>query len=194
MLPHDIKVENKQIGWHTVVSSVRLKIVPNSSGASFVGSHLALVTLLVLRRKLVVLLAFLLGEGLEKLRDDLGNVSEACFGVGLLDGRTVHVGVDEERRLVALGGIGILLLLLLLALTVILAVIAGRDVVFHLPLVPLLVLRSEILPLLLLILRKTLKLLGQDLGNVAELGFWILSLDSLAVCTTIKKKEDKKKS
>jgi hypothetical protein len=102
----------------------------------------------------------------------------------------MHVGVDEERRLIALGGVGILLLLLL-ALSVVLTVIAGRNVVLHLSLVPLLVLRREILPLLLLVLGEPFELLGQDFGNVTKLGFWILSLDPLAVGTTkrYKKKE-----
>ena len=176
-------------------SRTRSRTVPISSGASFVGRHFALVTLLVLSSKLVVLLTFLLGESLELLRDDLGNVAESCVGIGLLYSRTMHVGVDEERGLIALGGVGILLLLLLLLpFAVVLAVVTGWDVVLHLSLVPLLVLGSEIFPLLLLVLREPLELLRQNFGDITEFGIWVLGLDSLAIGAAVRKNKSNRKA
>lgn len=168
-------------------SRTRSRTVPISSGASFIGRHFALVTLLVLSSKLVVLLTFLLGESLELLRDDLGNVAESCVGIGLLYSRTMHVGVDEERGLIALGGVRILLLLLL-PFAVIVAIVTGGDVILHLSLVPLLVLGSEIFPLLLLVLGESLELLRQNFGDVTEFGIWVLSLDSLAIGAAVQVK------
>jgi len=139
----------------------KVEKLPLSS--SFVSRHLTLVTRLVLESKFIILAAFLLGEGLELLGDNLGNITEASLGVLLLHGRTVRVGVDEEGALVALRCVGILLLLLT-ALAVVVTVITRRFVVLHLPFVPFLVLFGEIFPLLLLLFGKSLVLLRENFG------------------------------
>ena len=76
-----------------------------------VDFHGPLVTDLVLRRLLVPVSALLFRQRLEVPRDDLRDLAELGLGIGGLDVVPRGVGVQEEAALVALGGVGVLLLL-----------------------------------------------------------------------------------
>ena len=118
-----------------------------------VDFHGPLVTDLVLRRLLVPVSALLFRQRLEVPRDDLRDLAELGLGIGGLDVVPRGVGVQEEAALVALGGVGVLLLLgpLLLLGGVGVGVGIGlgcgrRIVALHGVLVAFLVLDGELIP------------------------------------------------
>ena len=145
-----------------------------------IDRHLPLVTLLILGSLLVPVRALLLGQGLEVLRNDLGNLTKLGVGVCRLDIVAGSVRVQEEAALVTLGGVGVLGLLLLFLLLGGIRVrvgigleVRGWLVRFHLALVTLLVLGGELVPAFLLGFGDRLELGGEDLGlcyGVGEVG------------------------
>ena len=107
----------------------------------------------------------------------LGNLSKGQIGLSSLNIGTCGVRVQEEGTLIALGGIGVLLLLLFLLLAIIIGVrvVTGRDIVFHLAEVTLLVRIGLFIPFSLIVFGELLELGGEKLGLwwSVEKGEWV---------------------
>ena len=147
----------------------------------FVSRNLSRVTLLVLQGLLVVLGPLAVGELLVLNREKLGDVTKLGLGVLGLDPVPVGVREVEEGAHGALGRVGVLLLLLLAALAIVGVGVLRGNVVLHLLEVADLVLLSGLLPPGKFPGGKLLELVGEELGDVTELGFGVVRLDSVSV-------------
>jgi len=105
--------------------------------------HLTLITLLILRRQLLILLQLPIRERLVLPGDNLGNISKLGLWIVLLHSGANVIGVEEEGAHISLGGIGVLFPLFLWA---VFFNVARWAVVFHLPCVTFLVFEGFLVP------------------------------------------------